>query len=196
MHAAARGAIMQGGRSRRFPVHGARVPRRLAGSVSSFAAIACLVASSLGCRTERRAPADQPCVPAAEGAWAERRAPVAGASDTTPASLSLALTPPADSGNRLPPGAMISMVIAGPAAAAVPDTVRLLVAEAPDGGPLWEGNAVRPGTYTASLTTEGFAAAPREFAVAAGERVQLQATLGRTCESGSSDSARAGQARP
>ena len=142
-----------------------------------------ILAASVACRTERVE--QQPCDPAnVAGTWVERREPAASAADTAPASLSLSLTPPPDSVDRLPPQTMISLVISGPAEAARPDTVRLLAAEIP-GGPLWSGGDLRAGTYSATLTTEGFAAGPRDFAIAPGERLQINVTMGRTCESSS-----------
>ena len=79
---------------------------------------------------------------------------------------------------------MISVVIAGPTDTTPPDTVRVLSAELPAGGALWRGDQLRAGVYTAELTTTGYAAGPRTFAVAPGERVEVEARLHRavTCE--------------
>lgn len=125
------------------------------------------------------------CVPEREAeAWVEHRAPPATAvSDTSFAELSIALAP--DSIRRIAPGGMISVLIAGPDGAAHPDTVRLLTTEEPDRAPLWRGGELRPGTYTAHLTTAGFEAGPRRLMLAPGERVAIETTMPRTggCES-------------
>ena len=155
---------------------------RLTRSFIPHRVVSGVLIAAAACRAERVV--QQPCDRGAVmGKWAERREPPAGAADTTRASLSLTLTPPPDSIDRLPPRTMISLVIAGPAGAERPDTVRLLAAETPS-GPLWSGNDLRPGTYSASLTTDGFAAGPREFAVAGGERLQIDVAMGRTCDAG------------
>ena len=111
--------------------------------------------------------------------WVERRQPPAAApADSTFASLSIATS--RDSLARLPAGSVISLVIAGPAGSTPPDTVRLLTAEEPDGGPLWRGSELRPGEYTAQLTTPGYAAGPRTFRLNPGERAELEVRLHRT----------------
>ena len=150
-------------------------------SVFRTGALAVIALVTVGaCRTERVEPTA--CVPGTvRDNWVDRRTPATAASDTTPAALSLTVTTPSDSLDRLPAGSTISLLIAGPNAAERPDTVRLLAAEVPD-GPLWGGTDLRPGTYSASLTADGFAAGPHEFTLAPGERLQLEATLGRTCE--------------
>jgi hypothetical protein len=136
---------------------------------------------SSACRTERVDP--QSCVAGiVQDKWVERRTPAPGAADTARAALSVTLTTPPDSIDRPPSGAMMSLLIAGPIGAERPDTVRLLTAEVP-GGPLWSGNELRAGTYSASLTTDGFDAGAREFALAPGERLELQAAMARTCAS-------------
>ena len=139
-----------------------------------------LVVSSAACRAERVEP--QSCVAGVvQDKWVERRTPASGAADTTRAALSMTLTSPIDSVDRLPSGTMISLVIAGPVGAERPDTVRLLTAEVA-GGALWSGSDLRPGTYSASLTTDGFRAGPHEFVAGPGERVELDVTLARTCD--------------
>lgn len=141
--------------------------------------VSALVVSSAACRTERIEP--QSCVAGiVQDKWVERRTPAAGVADTVRAALSMTLTSRGDSLDRLPSGAMISLVIAGPAGAERPDTVRLLTAV--PGGPLWSGSDLRPGTYSATLTTDGFRAGPREFVAGPGERVELDVTMGRTCD--------------
>lgn len=130
--------------------------------------------AAIGCRPESR---NETCVPMpGTEIWVERRqSAAAGMSDTTHATLSIAMAP--DSVARLPQGTMISVVIAGPLSATPPDTVRLLTAEDPTGLPLWRGDALRPGQYTAELTTSGFAAGPRTFALAPGERAEVEVRL-------------------
>ena len=148
--------------------------------------VACLVCSALllsaGCRTERVEPKPS-CTPGVvQDKWTERRTPASGVTDTARASLAVTLTAPLDSLDRWPSGAMISLVIAGPLGAERPDTVRLLTADVP-GGPLWSGADLRPGNYAATLKADGFAAGPREFSMAPGEKVDLDVGMGRICES-------------
>jgi len=114
--------------------------------------------------------------------WVERRFPAPGraASDTTLASVSLGIAQSVDSLGRIPPGSMISLLIAGPVAAERPDTVRLISAEAPNRVPLWRGDRVRAGVYVARLTTQGYEAGPRQFHVAPGERVEIDVNLHHT----------------
>ena len=108
--------------------------------------------------------------------WVERRfPPTVPLADTAFASISLTIT--RDSTVRLPTGAMISAVLAGPAAATLPDTVRVLSAELPSGTALWRGDQLRPGEYTAQLRTTGYAAGSRSFSLAPGERVEIEARL-------------------
>ena len=146
-------------------------------AVSSLA-----VLISVGCRAERVEP-KAACTPGTvQDKWTERRTAATGVADTARASLSMTLVAPLDSLDRLPSGATISLVIAGPTGAERPDTVRMLTADVP-GGPLWSGSDLRPGAYSASLTTDGFAAGPREFSIAAGEKVEIDVGMGRTCES-------------
>lgn len=109
--------------------------------------------------------------------WVERRFPAAAAKDsTTKASLAIRIAP-GDSAARLPPRSMISVLIAGPSAAQMPDTVRLITAEEPDGAPLWRGDQVRPGTYMASLTMQSYSAGPHELVIAPGERIELDVRM-------------------
>ena len=146
-------------------------------AVSSLA-----VLMSIGCRTERIEP-KAACTPGVvQDKWTERRAAATGVADTARGSLSMMLTTPIDSLDRVPSGATISLVIAGPTGAERPDTVRMVTADVP-GGPLWSGSDLRPGAYSASLTTDGFAAGPREFSIAAGEKVEIDVGMGRICES-------------
>lgn len=108
--------------------------------------------------------------------WVERRyPPTVQLADTAFGSLSIAVS--RDTLARLPEGSMISVIIAGPVATEQPDTVRVLSAEVPSGVALWRGDQVRPGQYTAELTTQGYAAGPRTFSIAAGERVEVEARL-------------------
>jgi len=117
--------------------------------------------------------------------WVERRFPATvELADTAFASLSLTIT--RDSTVRLPTGSMISAVFAGPSAATVPDTVRVLSAELPSGTALWRGDQLRPGEYTAQLRTTGYAAGPRSFSLAPGERVEMEARLHHTTCAGDS----------
>ena len=143
----------------------------------SHRVIAALGVASLACRAG--APEVSSCTPTVTPeVWVERRFPVAKTvSDTTRASLSVGLGQSADSLGRLPPRSMISLLIAGPASAERPDTVRLISAEEPERKPLWRGDQVRPGTYVASLTTQGYNAGPREFAIAPGERVEMEVKM-------------------
>ena len=142
--------------------------------------IACALAAIAACRAERVEP--KSCVAGVvQDSWTEHRTPGAGPTDSTPASLSLTLTSPVDSTERLPSGAMISLVIAGPLGVERPDTVRLLAAEIP-GGPLWSASDLKPGRYSASLTTDGFAAGPKEFTLTPGEQLRMEAVMGRTCD--------------
>ena len=150
-------------------------------TLRSFISLSSIIAIAAACRTERVEPKSACISGSPAESWTEQRTPAVGAADTARASLSLTLTAPLDSLDKLPTGAMISLLIAGPAGAERPDTVRLLGAEVP-GGPLWSGNDLRPGTYSASLTTNGFAAGPKEFALAPGEQVRLEAGMGRTCD--------------
>ena len=153
----------------------------MSGSRIGLLMVSALAVSSAACRAERVEPTR--CVPGVlQDKWSEQRTTAAGAADTTRASLSLTLTAPLDSLDGRASGAMISLLIAGPAGAERPDTVRLLTADV-TGGPLWSGNDLRPGTYFASLTTDGLAAGPREFTLAPGERVELQAAMARPCPS-------------
>jgi hypothetical protein len=142
-----------------------------------FALAAAVTLAGIGCRPS--SPPDD-CVPTpGTEIWVERRQPpAAGTSDTAYASLSIAMA--RDSVDRLPAGTMISLVIAGPSSATPPDTVRLLTAEDPTGLPLWRGDALRPGQYTAELTTSGFAAGPRTFTLAPGERAEVEVRVHRT----------------
>lgn len=115
--------------------------------------------------------------------WVERRfPPTVQLADTVFASLSIAITP--DSLRRLPTGSMISVIIAGPASAPLPDTVRVLSAELPFGQALWRGDQLRSGQYTAEMTTTGYGAGPHAFSLAPGERVEVEARLhhSATCE--------------
>jgi hypothetical protein len=108
--------------------------------------------------------------------WVERRyPPTVQLADTAFGSLSITVS--RDTLARLPDGSMISVVIAGPASADLPDTVRVLSAELPSGEALWRGDQLRPGQYTAELTTQGHAAGPRTFSIAPGERVEVEARL-------------------
>ena len=118
--------------------------------------------------------------------WVERRFPsIVELADTAFASMSLTIA--RDSAVRLATGAMISAVIAGPSAATLPDTVRVLSAELPSGTALWRGDQLRPGEYTAQLRTTGYAAGPRAFLLAPGERVEIEARLHQTmCADGDS----------
>jgi hypothetical protein len=124
--------------------------------------------------------------------WVERRfPPTVQVADTAFASLSITIA--RDSVAPLPDGSMISVVIAGPSAAPLPDTVRVLSAEQPSGASLWRGDQLRPGRYTAQLSNAAQVAGPRSFALAPGERVEIETRLHQaaTC---SPDSARAGTA--
>ena len=106
--------------------------------------------------------------------WVERRfPPTVQLADTAFASLSLSID--RDSIAHLPTGSMISVVIAGPGAAKLPDTVRVLTAKQAPGSALWRGDQLRPGEYTARLSTAGYAAGPRTFSLAPGERVEVEA---------------------
>lgn len=118
------------------------------------------------------------CVPTVTPeVWVERRLPVPAVKDTgAKASLALRLAP-GDSIDGLPPRSMIAVLIAGPAAAERPDTVRLITAEDPDRAPLWRGDQLRPGRYAASLTMERYAAGPHEFVVAPGERMEMDVKM-------------------
>jgi len=143
-------------------------------------AIAVLGAASLACRAG--APEGAACTPTVTPeVWVERRFPATKTvEDTTRASLAVVLGQSADSLDRLPARSMISLLIAGPASAERPDTVRLMTAEEPERTPLWRGDQVRPGTYVASMTTQGYDAGPREFTIAPGERVEMEVTMHHT----------------
>ena len=143
--------------------------------------ISCLALVAPACRQAFR---DAPCLPdRGVEVWVERRfPPTVEVADTAFASLSIAIA--RDSTARLPEGTTLSVVIAGPVAAAVPDTVRVLSAEVPPGRWLWRGDQLRAGQYTAHLTTTGYAAGPRTFSLGRGERVEIEARLHQstTCE--------------
>ena len=112
-------------------------------------------------------------------AWVERRfPPTVELADTAFASLSLSIA--RDSAAALPAGAMISVIIAGPSSAPLPDTVRVLASGRALGSSLGRGDQLRPGEYTASLSATGRAAGPRSFSLAPGERVQVEAQLHQT----------------
>ena len=133
--------------------------------------------SGMACRETGPAVACEPS-PGVE-VWVERRfPPTVQLADTAFASLSLSI--PRDSTARLPAGAMMSAVIAGPSTAALPDTVRVLSAELPSGAALWRGDQLRAGEYTAELRSAGYAAGPRAFSLAPGERVEIEARLRHT----------------
>ena len=136
-------------------------------------------AASVGCRGAEAPPRTAACTPkVTPEVWVERHHPAArSVTDTTRASLSVGLGQSADSLDRLPAGVMISLLIAGPAAAERPDTVRLMTAKEPDPAPLWRGDQVRPGSYVASLTTQGYEAGPRTFTIAPGERVEVEVKM-------------------
>ncbi|HEX6051294.1 MAG TPA: hypothetical protein VFZ21_18565 [Gemmatimonadaceae bacterium] len=139
---------------------------------------ASFVLSALGFAMACRPPLrDSGCVPErGVEVWVERRfPPTVQLADTAFGSLSIAVS--RDSLAQRAEGSMISVVIAGPAAAELPDTVRVLSAELPSGGALWRGDQLRPGQYTAELSTQGYAAGPRTFSIAAGERVEVEARL-------------------
>lgn len=142
------------------------------------------VATAFGAVACRESTLGTTCLP--EGGvevWVERRfPPTVQLADTAFASLSLSIA--RDSLRRVPTGAMISVIIAGPASAPLPDTVRVLSAELPSGQSLWRGDQLRSGRYTAMLTTTGYAAGPHAFSLAPGERVEVEARLHRaaTCE--------------
>jgi hypothetical protein len=146
--------------------------------------VSCLALVAMACRQPMR---DAACVPErGVELWVERRfPPTVEVADTAFASLSIAIA--RDSTARLPEGSVISVVIAGPSGAPLPDTVRVLSAELPPGGSLWRGDQLRPGQYTAQLTTTGYAAGPRTFSLAGGERVEVEARLHQSssCEAGS-----------
>ena len=109
-------------------------------------------------------------------AWVERRfPPTVELADTAFASLSLSIA--RDSTASLPTGSMISVIIAGPASATHPDTVRVLAAERTLGSSLWRGDQLRAGAYTAALSANGYVAGPRSFSLAPGERVEVEARL-------------------
>ena len=142
-----------------------------------------VASTGMGCR-EPGGGAACPPSPGVE-VWVERRfPPTVELADTAFASLSLTIT--RDSTVHLPAGAMISAVLAGPAAATLPDTVRVLAAELPSGTALWRGDQLRAGEYTAELRTTGYAAGPRSFALAPGERVEIVARLHHTACAGDS----------
>ena len=143
----------------------------------SRCAIALLGAVSLACRAG--APEVASCTPTVTPeVWVERRFPATKTvADTSRASLAVALGQTTDSLDRLPARSMVSLLIAGPASAERPDTVRLLAAEDPERTPLWRGDQVRPGTYVASMRTQGYDAGPREFTIAPGERVEMEVTM-------------------
>ena len=133
--------------------------------------------SGMACRETEPTVECQPS-PGAE-VWVERRfPPMVPLADTAFASLSLSIA--RDSTARLPAGATISAVIAGPSTAPVPDTVRVLSAELPAGAALWRGDQLRAGEYTAELRSAGYAAGPRAFSLAPGERVEIEARLRQT----------------
>jgi hypothetical protein len=117
--------------------------------------------------------------------WVERRfPPTVELADTAFASLSLSIA--RDSTARLPDGAVLSAVIAGPSTAPLPDTVRILSTEPPSGAALWRGDQLRAGEYTAQLRTAGYSAGPRAFSLAPGERVEIEARLHHTLCAGDS----------
>ena len=131
----------------------------------------------MACRETEPAVACQPS-PGVE-VWVERRfPPTVDLADTAFASLSLSIA--RDSTPRLPAGATISAVIAGPSSAPLPDTVRVISAELPSGAALWRGDQLRAGEYTAELRSADYAAGPRAFSLAPGERVEIEARLRQT----------------
>ena len=139
--------------------------------------------SGMACREAGPAGACQPS--AGVEVWVERRFPsTVELADTAFASLSLSIA--RDSTARLPAGATISAVIAGPSTAPLPDTVRVLSAELPSRAALWRGDQLRPGEYTAHLRTAGYTAGPRAFSLAPGERVEIEARLRHTVCTGDS----------
>ena len=152
------------------------------GSVSSRWCVRALLslvgAASMACRGTE-APRTAACTPTVTPeVWVERHFPASRTvTDTARASLAVGLGQSADSLDRLPPGVMVSLLIAGPATAERPDTVRLITAEQPDRAPLWRGDQVRPGSYVASLTTQGYDAGPRSFTIAPGERVEMEVKM-------------------
>jgi hypothetical protein len=136
-------------------------------------------AATLACRATP-VPVTQSCTPTTTPeVWVERRFPRATPPKDTAlkGSLAVRLAHGTDSLDRLPPRSMISVLIAGPSTAERPDTVRLLTAEEPDGAPLWRGDQLRPGTYSASLTMQQYAAGPHPFVVAPGERIEMDVTM-------------------
>jgi len=140
-----------------------------------------LGAAALACRATP-VPQTQACTPTVTPeVWVERRfAPTKPARDTSAkGSLAVRLAQ-TDSLERFPPRSMISVLIAGPAAAERPDTVRLITAEEPDRAPLWRGDQLRPGTYFASLTMQDYAAGPHQFVVAPGERIEMEVRMHHT----------------
>jgi len=142
-----------------------------------------VVFSGVGCRETGFAAACAP--PLGSEVWVERRfPPTVELADTAFASLSLSIA--RDSSARLPAGAMISAVIAGPSDAQLPDTVRVLSADIHSGATLWRGDQLRPGEYTAQLRTAGHAAGPRAFSLAPGERVEIETRLHHTVCGGDS----------
>jgi hypothetical protein len=144
--------------------------------------IGALGMAGLACRATP-VPVTQACTPTTTPeVWVERRFPRATPPKDTSmkASLAIRLAESADSLDRLPPRSMISVIIAGPAAAERPDTVRLITAEEPDRAPLWRGDQLRPGTYTANLTMQQYAAGPHRFVVAPGERIEMDVTMHHT----------------
>jgi len=145
--------------------------------IRSRCTIALVGAATLACGAG--APEVASCTPTATPeVWVERRFPTTKTvADTTRASLAIALGQSADSVGRLPARSMISVLIAGPTSAERPDTVRLITAEGSERTPLWRGDQVRPGTYVASMTTQGYDAGPREFTIAPGERVEVEVQM-------------------
>jgi hypothetical protein len=142
---------------------------------SLVAALACIGAACTASPVPEKTAA---CVPTVTPeVWVERRFPAMAMKDTSAkGSLAVRLAP-GDSIDRLPPRSMIAVLIAGPAAAERPDTVRLITAEDPDRAPLWRGDQLRPGRYSASLTMERYAAGPHEFAIAPGERMEIDVKM-------------------
>lgn len=181
-----------------------RRPRTLA-HVSSRLTAAFVVGITVVATTCRQPERSQECLTdRGVEVWVERRfPPTVQVADTAFASLSLTVT--RDSTAPFPDGSMISVVIAGPAAAELPDTVRVLSAEQPSGRSLWRGDQLKAGQYTAQLSTAGYVAGPRLFSLAPGERVEMETRLRQaaTCPPGSSarsdgaqpDSARGDSAR-